>query len=139
LGLQFLDFSTILYDFSKLQLQHTKGGRIIFHKSPWNFSEPHNSTLGFITQAPTRLKPMHRDPSGAGELAADEGSPKLGNKRHLAAIRHTRARLGRLVRPERSSAGGGDGAGAARPWRCEVRRRNRFSWATRGRGSFRAS
>jgi hypothetical protein len=25
LGLQFLDFSVILYDFSKLQLKHTKG------------------------------------------------------------------------------------------------------------------
>jgi hypothetical protein len=37
LGLQFMDLSGILYDFSKLQLKHIKGEESFF-KSPWNFS-----------------------------------------------------------------------------------------------------
>jgi hypothetical protein len=117
--------------------QSTQKGEIHFAIRPLELSEPHRSTLAFNTQTPTRLKSAHRDPGGARELAAGEGSPELGNKRHLAAIRHTRARLGCLVWPDRSLTGGGDDAGAARP-RREVRRRNKFNWATRGRGSFRA-
>jgi hypothetical protein len=91
--------------------QSTQKGKIHFAIRPLELSEPHKSTLAFNTQTPTRLKCPHRDPSGARELAAGEGPPELGNKRHLAAIRHTRARLGCLVWPERSLTGGGDGAG----------------------------
>jgi hypothetical protein len=35
LGLQFLNFYVILYDFSKLQLKHTKGVRFISETDPW--------------------------------------------------------------------------------------------------------
>jgi hypothetical protein len=50
---------------------------------------------------------MHRNPDGAGELAASEGAPELGNKWHLAAIRRTRARLGVVARPVMSPTRGG--------------------------------
>jgi hypothetical protein len=60
---------------------------------------------------------MHRDPGGAGELAAGEGAPELGNKQHLAAIRRTRARLGVVVGPVMSPASGG--AVEARPRRSD--------------------
>jgi hypothetical protein len=81
------------YDFiSNLQgaAKNTQRGKNHFAQTLETF-EPHNSTLGFITQDPTRLKSVHRDLDGVGELAAGKGSPELGNKRHLAAIRRTRA------------------------------------------------
>jgi hypothetical protein len=37
LGLKFLDFSTILYGFYKLQLKHTKGGESFCWKTPGKF------------------------------------------------------------------------------------------------------
>jgi hypothetical protein len=48
--------------------------------------------------------------------------PRMGIKRYLAAIRHTRARLGHLVRPEGSPASDGGGAVVAQPRALELRR-----------------
>jgi hypothetical protein len=85
--------------------QSTQKGKSHFVMRPLELSEPHRSTLAFNTRTPTTLKSAHRDPGGARELAAGEGPPELCNKRHLVAIRHTRARLGCLVWPERSPTG----------------------------------
>jgi hypothetical protein len=109
----------ILYGFYKIQLKYTKGVRIILHKDPWNFLNLTDLPLPISTQNPTRLTPTHRDPGGAGELASGEGAPELGNKRHLAAIRRTRARLGVVAGPMLSPASGGGGALEARPWRSD--------------------
>jgi hypothetical protein len=62
---------------------------------------------------------MHRDPGGAGDVAAGEGAPELGNKRHLAVIRRTRARLGVVAGPVMSLASGGGGAVEALPRRSD--------------------
>jgi hypothetical protein len=83
--LQFLDFSVILYHFSKLQLKHTKGEESFFTRVPGTF-QLHNTALGFNTPDPTRMKLMHRGPGGVGELAAGEGLPELAHKRRWTAI-----------------------------------------------------
>jgi hypothetical protein len=62
---------------------------------------------------------MHRDPGSAGELAAGEGALEMGNKRYLAAIRRTRARLVVVAGPVMSSASGGGGAVEALPRRSD--------------------
>jgi hypothetical protein len=49
----------------------------------------HNTALDFNTRDPTRMTLEHRGPSGAGELAAGEGSPELAHKRHCTAIELT--------------------------------------------------
>jgi hypothetical protein len=46
LSLQFLDFSVILYDFSKLQLKHTKGVRFISQTDPWKVLGVHSHAPG---------------------------------------------------------------------------------------------
>jgi hypothetical protein len=46
LGLQFLDFSMILYNFSKLQLKHTKGVRFISRTDPWKVLGVHSYAPG---------------------------------------------------------------------------------------------
>jgi hypothetical protein len=76
------------YDISKLQVKHTKG-KIHFAARPLELSELHKSTLAFSTQNPARMNLHHRSPSGAGELAAGEGSPELAHKRHWTAIELT--------------------------------------------------
>jgi hypothetical protein len=54
LSLQFLDFSVIFYDFSKLQLKHTKGVRFISRTDPWK-------VLGVHSHAPgSQLDPLER-------------------------------------------------------------------------------
>jgi hypothetical protein len=46
LGLQFLYFSVILYNFSKLQLQHTKEVRFISRTDPWKVLVVHSYAPG---------------------------------------------------------------------------------------------
>jgi hypothetical protein len=45
LGLQFLDFSTILYGFYKLQAKHKGRERIILRVASWKDQEVHNYAL----------------------------------------------------------------------------------------------
>jgi hypothetical protein len=85
LVLNFLEFSRFLYKHYKLQLKHSKGKESNSTRVPGTF-QLHNSTLGFNTHVPTRMKLMHRDPGGAGELAAGEGSRELTHKRRWMAI-----------------------------------------------------
>jgi hypothetical protein len=93
-----------------------------FARRPLERFELHKTALDFNTQDPTRMRLKHRGPGGAWELSASEGSPELAHKRHWTAIELTTEWLAVVARPERSSASGGDGTGAARPRRCEVRR-----------------
>jgi hypothetical protein len=44
--LQFLDFSTILYGFYKLQVKHKGRERIFLLEDPWKVSDLHRSALG---------------------------------------------------------------------------------------------
>jgi hypothetical protein len=118
IGFAIIGFFCDFIRFSKLQVKHTKG-EYTFCWKPLELFEPHKTTLAFSTQNPPRLKPMHRDPSGAGELAAGEGALELGNTRHLAVIRRTRARLGVVAGPVMSPASGGGGAVEARPRRLD--------------------
>jgi hypothetical protein len=113
-------FFGLFYNFiSNLQVavETQQGVKNHFARRHLELFEPHKSTLAFSTKNPTRLKPMHRDAGGAGELAAGEGAPELGNKRHLAAIRRTRARLGVVAGPVMSPVSGSGRAVEARPRR----------------------
>jgi hypothetical protein len=80
LGLQFLKFSTILYDFSKLQLKHIKGQDSILHKGPGNFLKfttlPSALTLRHLQDCDLHTPAL----SGGAELAAGEVGPELANK-----------------------------------------------------------
>jgi hypothetical protein len=78
--LQFLKFSTILYDFSKLQLKHIKGQDSILHKGPRNFLKfttlPSALTLRHLQDCDLHTPAL----SGGAELAAGEVGPELANK-----------------------------------------------------------
>jgi hypothetical protein len=135
LGLQFLDFSTILYGFYNLQAKHKKRGRIIFHKSlePFNFTTLPSALTHRTLQG---LGPHTTTLGGGAELAAGEGRPELANKWPEAVIGLIRDRLAKVARPVMPSVSGGGGTGAVRPRRREVRRGNRWGWAMCGAQSF---
>jgi hypothetical protein len=135
LGLQFLDFSTILYGFYNLQAKHKKNGRIIFHKSlePFNFTTLPSALTDRTLQG---LGPHTTALGGRAELAAGEGRPELANKWPEAVIGLTRDRLAVVAGPMMPSASGGSGTGVVRPRWCEVRRGNRWGWVMFGAQSF---
>jgi hypothetical protein len=92
----------------------------------------HNHALDLYSQVPARMKSMHRDPGGIGELAAGEGSPELAHKRHWNCdlAHHGPTCRGGL-------AGDVDGgAVAAGPLRLQFRRGEGLRRAMRGRMSF---
>jgi hypothetical protein len=114
LGLQFLKFSTILYDFSKLQLKHIKGQDSILHKGPGNFLKfttlPSALTLRHLQDCDLHTPAL----SGGAELAAGEVGPELANKWPKAPIGLTRDRLEVVAGPVMSPASGSDGEVEAR-------------------------
>jgi hypothetical protein len=67
------------------------------------------------------MKSMHRGPSGAGELAAGEGSPELAHKQHWTAIELTTDRPAKEDWPGMSPAGEDGGSVAAGPPRFQFR------------------
>jgi hypothetical protein len=122
---QLLDFSTILYGFYKIQSKHTTKEESIRTRVPTTFNL-HKSALESNTQV-LESKDSHRHvPGGGGKLAASDVGSGLANKYHRIVIGLTLDLLAVVAWPERSSASGGCGVGAARPRRREVRRRDRL-------------
>jgi hypothetical protein len=85
IGFIFSDFTLISIDFTSCR-QHTLKEKNLFTYESLGLLTLHNHTLGLHSQVLARMKSMHRDPGGAGELAAGEGSPELAHKRHWIAI-----------------------------------------------------
>jgi hypothetical protein len=80
LGLQFLQFSKTLYDFSKLQLKHIKGEDSILHKGPGNFLKFTTVPSAFNAQTPTRLQPSHPCPQRRGRACRRRGRARAGKQ-----------------------------------------------------------
>jgi hypothetical protein len=135
LVLQFMDFSTISFGFSKFQAQHKRKGRIFFHNHPWKVLD-FTKLPSFLRTRPSSTKTFTEVPSATGEARRRRCGPGLANKYHRVVIGLTRDLVAMAAWPERSPASGGGGAGAAWPRRREVRRRESLGCAMCCTGSF---